>query len=139
MSWDIYVMDIPETVRSVQDLPSGYDPKPIGERDVIIEKIREVCPEADFSDPSWGHIAGRGCAIEVSIGDDTPVNCVAFHVYGGGDAVGIISEILQALGMRAFDMGSETGIFDEAAAQESFRRWQHYRDQIRGLARGDRP
>ena len=54
MSWDIFVQHFPANAKTVADIPSDFKPAPIGDRTTIIEKIKDIVPSADFSDPTWG-------------------------------------------------------------------------------------
>lgn len=130
MSWDIFVHDIPADAKSFGEIPKNFKPAPIGKRSMIIDKIREVVPAADFSDPSWGRIDGDGWSIEVNIGAGEECRGFAFHVRGGDAAVGVVAAILQHLNLRALD--AQTGDFFVAGedAMESFRKWRAYRDQV---------
>src|SRR5262245_31301564 len=103
MSWDIYVQDIPPSVKSVSEMPDDFEPRPLGKRDDIISRIREVVPNADFTSPSWGLIVGPDFSIEISIGDLEQVDGFAFHVRGGDLAAFVVADILCHLGLRAFD------------------------------------
>lgn len=126
MSWDIFVQDLPAAAKSVADIRADFRPASIGKRSELVEKIKEVVPTADFSDPSRGLIDGDGWSIEVSI---TSEDCRGFalHVRGKDAAVGAVAEILQHLNFRALD--SETGEFFVAGAEaiEAFRSWRKYR------------
>lgn len=140
MSWDIFVQDLPGEARSIADIPRDFRPKPLGSRSEIITKIKEICPLAAFSsDSGWGSISGPGLAIDVNVGDEEPVMCVAFHVYGGEAAPGVVADMLDGLGLRGLDCGgdSETGFFDREAAEGSFRRWREYRDHVLRVAKGN--
>jgi len=131
MSWDIFVQDIPSSAKSPADIPDDFQPQPVGKRSDIIAKIQQVAPMADFSNPSWGTIDGPNFSIEVNLGEDEQVQSFAFHIRGGDDAAGVVSEILAHLGLRAFDTGSGD-IFDPGSAVESLRRWRAYKDSIMG-------
>jgi hypothetical protein len=133
MSWDIFVEDIPPSVKSLDELPDDFKPRPLGTRADIIARIREVVPSADFTDPSWGKIVGPDFSIEVSLGDLEQVSDFAFHVRGGDPAAIVVADILRHLGYRAFDPSSPSGIFDlDGGSANSFRQWRNYRDSIVG-------
>ena len=131
MSWDIFVQDIPQGLNSAADMPDDFVPKPLGERRVLIERIREVVRSADFSDPAWGRIDGPDFSIEVNLGEKEEVEGFAFHVRGGDMAALVVAEILERLGLRAFDTGSDSGLFsigpDSSGGQK---RWREYRDRV---------
>ncbi|HKB91973.1 MAG TPA: hypothetical protein VKC60_15765 [Opitutaceae bacterium] len=135
MSWDIFVQDIPRGLSRAEDLPDGFQSKPIGARSEIIQIIRAVVPTANFADPSWGTIDGPGYSIEVNLGNAEVLDSFAFHVHGGDMAAFVIADILERLDLRAFDTGSDTGLFsigpDGSSGQK---RWRAYRDQILGHA-----
>jgi hypothetical protein len=118
--------------RSGEDIPIDFQPSPIGPRALIIEKIKEAAPSADFSDASWGRIADDSWSVEVNLGKQEDCKHFAFHIRGGDGAVGVVAAILQHLGLRAVD--SQTGDFFEPGpkALESFRNWRAYRDRIVG-------
>jgi hypothetical protein len=130
MSWDIIVQDLPRDASSVKEIPADFKPSSIGKRSMIIEKIREVIPTADFSDPSWGRIEGGDWSIEVNIGAEEECRSFAFHVRGGDTAVGVVAAILEHLKLRA--LAPQTGGFFVAGPEaiESLRRWRAYRDSV---------
>lgn len=129
MSWDVYVMDLPPSAERVADIPSDFEPAPLGQRTEIIAKIREVVPFADFSNPAWGHIDTSEFAIEVNIGDEEVVSSFVLHVRGGDAAAGAVVAILDHLGLRAIETGAGE-ILDPATAADALRQWRAYRDQI---------
>ena len=131
MSWDIFVQDIPKDVKTVEEIPNDFQPNPIGTRSEIIRKIQQAVPEADFTNPAWGHIRGDGWHIEVNIGDEEE-KCTgfAFHVRGGDEACGVIAAILDPLQLRAFDTQNGGFFVASPEAVESFRAWRKYRDQV---------
>ncbi len=49
MSWDILLM---KEKFSFDDVPDDYQPKPLGKRDYIIERLLSVIPELDYQDKS---------------------------------------------------------------------------------------
>jgi len=93
-------------------------------------KIKELIPDADFADPSWGRIEADDWSIEVNIGVDEECKSFALHVRGGDEAVGVVAAILDHLNLRALD--SQTGEFFIAGleAPDSFQKWRAYRDQV---------
>lgn len=133
MSWDLFVMELPDGVQSVQDIPRDYQPAVIGTRSELVQKIREIISTADFNDPSWGHIDGETYSIEVNIGKADMVRSFALHVRGGDQAVEAIAKLLDHLGLKAI-VGGDGSIFTPENAVESFRRWRAYRDQVVGSA-----
>lgn len=132
VSWDLYVMNFPADAESMADIPADHDYDIGMSRSVLIERIKEIVPEADFADPGWGRIEMPDASIEVNIGDDDPVPSFAFMVSGGSMAAGVVADILDHLGLRAADGDSDTGFFDRETAAASFAGWRAYRDQVIG-------
>ena len=129
MSWDIFISDFPPEARTTADIPEDAPFNPLGDRSAIIAKIKEVIPEADFSDPSWGVYDGGDYSIEFCVGSDDPCKSIVLLVRGGGNVVPVITRLLAGLQLRAVD--SQTGdFFDPGVAAASFREWQAYRDQV---------
>ncbi len=44
MSWDVYVMNLPPGLESLDDIPKDYEPPPLGLRADIIAKISALYP-----------------------------------------------------------------------------------------------
>lgn len=132
MSFDIFVQDLPAEAADIGDIPDDFEPLPLGTRADIIARILEVIPEADFSDPAWGHIDDDLLSIEVNLGADQVCSGFAFHVRGGDEAIGVVAAILDHLGLRAIN--PQAGAFFEAGpnASASFARWRAYRDRVVG-------
>jgi hypothetical protein len=132
MSWDIIAQDLPGNAISVQDIPDDFKPQAIGDRDELIAKIREVVPEADFSNPSWGIIDGDDWSIEVSIAEQNNCGSIAFHVRGGDGAVAVVAAILNKVQLRALDCQAGEFFTGGAESLDSFRAWRRYRDRVVG-------
>ena len=132
MSWDLFIQDLPKGINSIAEIPEDFAPQPLGRRDELIARIKELVPGADFSDPSWGVIDGPGYSVEVNMGQAEEVDSFAFHVRGGDLVVGLIADLLDHLKVGALDPQSDTGIFQRDKALESLRRWREYRDQVVG-------
>jgi hypothetical protein len=109
MSWDLFVMDLPDDARTIDDIPKDFVGRSLGPRSAMIQKVSEVVPEADFSDPAWGRIDGADFSIEVNMGPGEQLESFAFHVRGSDLALGAIAEILEHLNLRAVDPQSKTG------------------------------
>lgn len=60
MSWDIFIQDLPD-VTSVEDIPEDFRPGTIGEREVIVARLRNALPflehqeGAGVVEPERGH------------------------------------------------------------------------------------
>jgi hypothetical protein len=129
MSWDISIQNLPPDVRKVADIPDDYRPRPLGPRDALIARIRELLPEVDFSDPTWGVLDRPGFSIEFNMGSKKICSSFMLHVRGGGRAMATIARVLQQLQLRGIDC--QTGdFFSIEAGKASFGKWQAYRDHV---------
>jgi hypothetical protein len=68
MSWDIFVMNLPPGIKSLDEIPKEYSAAPLGPRSEIIAKIAGLYPQRNFGDPSWGTLQLPECWIEFSFG-----------------------------------------------------------------------
>jgi len=134
MSWDIFLQEIPPGILSVEDIPDEFEPRTLGTRQEIIARITELVPFANFDDPTWGTIDSPAARLEINLGDEDPVQCIALHVRGGTAPAGFVFDLLSHLKVGALD--SATGeLFDTAAASESFEEWQNYKRRVVGERR----
>jgi hypothetical protein len=139
MSWDIFVVNLPKGLKSLDDLPKDFAPDPAWRRSEIITKVSKLYPECDFADPSWGDLSLPGCLIEFNLGDEEKLGSFALHVRGDGRAPDVVAHILGELAMPAVDPGSPSGLFEQDARSlsESFARWRDYRDKACAAVRDD--
>ncbi len=137
MSWDIFVQDLPLGITSIEEIPDDFERSSIGLRSEVIAKISALYPECDFTDPSWGVLDLPDCSIEFNLDDcEQPMHGFAMHVRGDESAASVVAHILRELGLRAIDVSSDSGLFeqDPILQSKSFARWQAYRSQIVGAA-----
>lgn len=132
VSFDVFVQDVPLDARTIADIPDDFRPGPIGRRSDILDAILRVAPDADFSDPTWGHIDGPGYWIEVNIPAEEVLTSFAFHIRGSEEALFVVADILRELRLRAFAPGTDSGFFELGESEAAYSRWQAYRQQIIG-------
>jgi len=130
MSWDVLLCRMPDCA-SVADIPKDFRPEPLGPRKEVIERILELFPDTDFSDPSWAHIVQPDWSITVAAGHEEICDNVMLFVHGGGDVVQAIDKLISALGCRGYDCSSGDFFRLDTAAQ-SFAAFQEYRDRVTG-------
>lgn len=130
MSWDIFIANFPADIASVKDMPEDFKISPLGPRSEVIARIQELLPEADFKNPTWGVLDGKDFSIEFIMGHEEICKTFALFVRGGGStAMTIVARLLQHLQLRGIDCQT-SDFFRQDAAEDSFRRWQEYRDQV---------
>ena len=132
MSWDIFVQDLPKDAATVADIPDDFKPSSLGPRAALISRIKEVVPNANFADPTWGIIDGANWSIEVNLGKDEECGGFAFHVRGGDEAALVVGAILEHLKLRAVDGQSGEFFVAGSTAVESLEKWRNYRDSVIG-------
>lgn len=118
MSWDIYIQDFP-AVASISDVPADFKPKPIGERDLLIARIKEAIPIADQQDSDWLFVKGDDIdlSIQLHFEDAERVRYMVVHVHGGEQSAACVGALLRHLGLRAHD--TATGeLFDGLSLDE---------------------
>ncbi|MCK9868189.1 hypothetical protein MRI28_00705 [Nocardiopsis dassonvillei] len=129
MSWDVLLTSAPAEAKSVDDIPKGEGTGSIAPLPRLLATLREAFPEADLSDPAWGHLRDeeQGWSMELNIGAEDPVRTVMLHVRGG-DAVPAILRMAQVLGCRALDCS--TGDFLREDGGDGWESFREYRDQV---------
>ena len=136
MSWDLFVQDIPSDANSVEDIRVDFEPRPLGRRSQIIRQICATVPEAEFSDSAWGVVDLPEFSVEFNMGEEEEVLSFTLHIRGGDAAAGLVVDLFARNGWRAFDAGSESGIFDPESATDSLKRWRIYRNGVAGSDAG---
>lgn len=132
MSWDVILMNVPPEITSANELGPDYGLLELGSRAEVVSILTQSCPQADFSDPTWGNLQTANFSIEFSIGKDDPVNTIMLYVRGSDRVIRIIEQICEDTGWRAFD--SVMGDFINFSKQHTvgFDKWRKYRDQLIG-------
>ncbi|MET0405261.1 MAG: hypothetical protein ABW123_22795 [Cystobacter sp.] len=106
MSWIVYVMGA-AGFDSVRDFPEGWSPPPLGPRESVIRRLREVLPGACFPLPSEGSYHGEGFSFTFDLGPWEPTPRVRLVVNGdtGEATLDALGRVAGALGAQALDTG----------------------------------
>ncbi|MBV6403313.1 MAG: hypothetical protein IT228_12240 [Flavobacteriales bacterium] len=118
MSWEIYIQDLPD-VATVRDIPEGFRPRPIGERQQLAERIRAVFPMAEAQDNDWFFVRApeMDLSLQLHMEDARRVRYIVVHVHGGALSACGVAALLRALDLRALD--TATGdLFDARTLEE---------------------
>jgi hypothetical protein len=119
----------PQDVRFVTDLPGDFRPEPLGDRGALIESIRAVAPDVDFSDPHRGRLDRESFVMVVCLDKSDPVDTIMLTVRGGTEAIALIATILTQLQAHAWDI--QTGeLFTVDGATDSIIAWRAFRDRV---------
>ncbi len=137
MSWDVLFQDLPAGIRSLDEIPDDFRPRPLWSRDALLSQLRAAVPAINLDDPAWGVLDGDGFSIEFNIGDGDPVDSMMLHVRGAG-AFEVVREVARVLGQPAIDC-SAGGLIDFAAPEASagFEAWRAYRDRVVSSAKDE--
>ena len=130
MSYSIWIQDLPACIQSLDDIPDDFLPGVIGVRSDFIQRIIEVVPFADFTDPSRGLIDGSDFSIEIEMNAEQVEIC-NFSLWGSSVGIGLVAGIVEHLHLPALHSGGD-GIFRSGDVAIDFKRWQEYRDQVAG-------
>jgi len=101
MSWDLMIFNTqgkkPPPIEDFEET----DFEPLGPAAVVRQKLSELLPGIDWSDPTWGIYRGDGFSIEFNVGEDDPIENIGLHVRGGSRLASCF-----AFGLRVRDVGS---------------------------------
>jgi hypothetical protein len=131
MSWDIFIQDLP-AVGTIEEIPSDFRPKPIGNREEMITRILEAVPFAERQDEDWMFVRTGEVELSMSFNLDEATRelmCVMIHVHGGAYAAACVAAIVRASGQRALDTGTG-GFFDLRDPDVGYEKWAAYRDHV---------
>ncbi|WP_380282566.1 hypothetical protein [Kitasatospora purpeofusca] len=129
MSWDLLLLPVPAGFDSVDDFPDDLATPPLGSHEQVTAALLDQLPGIDFSDPTWGRLAGPAWSIELSLGSETPVDSIMLHVRGAGDDVlGAVFAIAGAVGCRVIDISE--GDFLAPDDPNGWHSFQDYRDRV---------
>lgn len=128
MSCDLFVQDWGD-FDSLDEISDDFEPKSIGMRSEIIDKIKTVEPTVDFSNPSWGILENGQFSIGFNMGESEDFNGFVMHIKGNELALPGIGNILSSLKLKASD-GSSPFFFDVEKSKGDLQKWIDYRDSI---------
>ncbi len=130
MAWDIIIRDLPTRLVRTADVPKDFMAAPIGDRDYILAKIREVVPNLEIiSDQVFVlkckefYIVGWLFRVPNSPSD---LDSILLEVKTGGKCVSVIADILEKTNLRAVDTLSESGIFDRVESAVAYSNYKKY-------------
>ncbi|MFZ4575467.1 MAG: hypothetical protein ACOYN0_13800 [Phycisphaerales bacterium] len=118
MSWDLFIQSIPAKYKTMSEIPEGFTPKPLGSQTKVIKAIRSVLPGILF-EQGFANVNSDDGHVDIDMGLENPVHCVALTCGGGESILPVVRSLVAALGGRAFDASSDSGIFDPDAAAMS--------------------
>lgn len=127
MSWDIVLFK-----NKIDLSDNGSEPEPIGDRRETIKQLLIIEPDIDFNDEAWGIYFDGETSIELNIGDENNINVIMLHVRGSGNPFKFIAKICRHFRWHALDGSTGDWINIDNSSNDSWDRWQNYRDKIKG-------
>ncbi|MET9922911.1 hypothetical protein ABZZ04_38515 [Streptomyces sp. NPDC006435] len=131
MSWDVFLLRLPDDITSVQEIPADHTPAPLGRRDDVLAAVARAVPEADLSDPGWGTLSGPTWSIELNIGSNDPVESIMLHIRGSGDDV-LTPVFRLAESLRCGVIDCTDGELIAPGQSSGWHSFQQFRDQVVG-------
>ena len=129
MSWDVLILAVPPGIRSVADLPDGFDPA-IGPLSDVLQVLGDLFPSINLHDPTWGVLVADSYSMEFNIGEDDPCRSIMLHVRGDEAAIEAIQKLCHRTGWRALDMSAGELIDFDSDPSKHLRSWGAYRQSI---------
>ena len=126
MSWDVLIFKYDGPPAEIQKLSADFVSPTLGDAAEVRERISEVFPATDWSDPALGSVMEAGYSIEFSLQNDGPVRQFALHVRGGGDPVVRICALCHRHGWLAFDTSAGTLLDVEKPSRSGWHSWQRF-------------
>lgn len=127
MSWDVILVS--GDVADIEQMDAQGAPV-LGSKSKVIRQLKEVFPDLDLSDPTWGLVIRPKYSIEFNIGEEEPMVTLFLHIRGGEEVIGALGAICAAASWRAYD--TTTGLFIDFENDPSrgLKIWQNYRNQV---------
>lgn len=134
MSWDLFIMRLPDGLKSTEDIPEDFEPPVLGTLKEVHDSLCEVLPGLPLEN-GVAAIEVEGGSVEIYVGEDDPVQSVMLCVRGEEPVLDVVNALVEVLGGQALDAGSESGVYDPAHAAESLRGFNEYMAQIEAAER----
>lgn len=132
MSWDVMILNTrgkkPPPFKQFQE----SDCEPLGPAAGVRERLTNLLPGIDWSDPTWGIYEGDGFSIEFNVGKKDPIGSMMLHVRGGGDAIAAIVAVARPLGWSALDCSTSDFIDLDSSSRAGWEGFQAFRDKVIG-------
>jgi len=129
MSWDVLLLNVPDNIKSQNDLPADFK-STLGITTDILSTLSAIAPEIDLHDPTWGVLEGDGFSIEFNIGRNNPIESIMLHVRGSNEAITTIERICKKTGWRALDTSTGNFIEFNQNPEKGLEQWRSYRNQV---------
>lgn len=131
MSWIVTLLKFPSEIKTLDDIPPGFMPEPLGSRNEVLSLLAQLFPDANLSDPTWVTLDRDEYVIEFMVGDKDPVMSLGFRPHGSDALMKALQLLCERTGWRALDENAEFIEFDDDPAK-GLRAWREYTAQLIG-------
>jgi hypothetical protein len=140
MAWQVLLVKLPDSIGSLGDLPSDYEPPPIGEAEAVCERIVRAVARANIRCDADASDAGASplvvmrndeFVIEAELGGMLEVDRVMLSVYGSDAAWPLIGNVARELGLAAIDCETDEVLDPDDVVPDTLREWQARIDALR--------
>jgi hypothetical protein len=136
MSWDVSVFASDSPPLPVEEMPPDWKGAMLGSAASVRQAISAVIPNVDWSDPTWGLLAGEGFSFEFNMGKQDPTDGFMIHVRGGGDAVPNLMKLATQCGWYLLDTSTGEWMHHADDPNKGWESFQAFRDQVIGTVAG---
>lgn len=126
---DIIAMDFPKEAKVPTDIPKGWAPPVIGNRQVMVDRIKKANPVIKFSDLVSGILIGDDFALQIDLGKEEECSRICFTARGNEKAVGAALEVLQLFEIRGIECANTSFLDLDPESPAALRKWREYLDQ----------
>ena len=132
MSWDLIVFAKDTPTRSdekgLASFEDGWEATDIGTLEEVPREISRAFPETNWSDPTWGLLAGDSFSLEFSLGRKEPVN--TFSIHARGSATDAVLHMISVTGWKVLDVQTTQWLNDAEDPDRGRRLFQNFLDTV---------
>lgn len=98
MSLIVSMFRVPDGINEMIELPDNFIREPLGAYDEVMDTIKSLFPDADYSDPTWIHVNTEELS-EIVFPQEDPVYSFGFR----NPSFQLIKRIYETTGWRGLD------------------------------------
>lgn len=134
MGWDLTILNVVDGSLSIDEI-GETSIEPLGTKETVIQKLIEVFPYTDRSDPDWLVFQGEHYSLEFSLGANNEIDSFMIHVHGDNEgAVNAIARLYKHTGWSVLDAAIGDFIdFRKDSVQEGYSKWREYKHHVQNI------
>ncbi len=130
MSWDVMIFNTTGSVRPHIEQFTESDYQPLGSAVDVRERLSNIVPDIDWTDPAWGIYEGDGFSIEFNVGTEDPIDTMMLHARGSGDAIKAIVNFARPLGWSALDCSTDEFLDLDRPSHDGWEEFKVFRNKV---------